>query len=66
MTNVPYGLDEECLENRANEVSHYLWQVARAAVVAELGEDSEFVPGTRRRRRRLRGVRALGDREPVA
>ena len=45
MTNVPYGLDEECLENRANEVSHYLWQVARAAVVAELGEDSEFVPG---------------------
>ena len=45
MTNVPYGLDEECLENRANEVAHYLWQVARAAVVAELGEDSEFVPG---------------------
>jgi hypothetical protein len=45
MTNVPYGLDEECLENRANEVAHYLWRVARAAVVAELGEDSEFVPG---------------------
>ena len=39
------SLDEECLENRANEVAHYLWQVARAAVVAELGEDSEFVPG---------------------
>ena len=44
-TNVPYGLDEECLENRANEVADYLWRVARAAIVAELGEDSEFVPG---------------------
>ena len=45
MTNVPYGLDEECLENRANEVSHYLWQVARAAVVASSARIPEFVPG---------------------